>query len=195
MTAANQHEAIVGGGRALLHCVQPTSCPQCSIWPIFASRIIHCVIYLWTESNLKLFPWTPFKSNQARRPATRGYDICVAVYNKDVKCVYTSSRTQWFTAFAVLPLPILVCGTVCRCSFENQAFHSTVLNPCWRRFCFRWRRSGALRLIVKSTVYKYVYLLTYLLNCCRPKTPMDATDWFRRIYLHSNRSTLHIYQQ
>jgi len=32
------------------------------------------------------------------------------------------------TAFSVLPLPVLVCGTVCRCGFENRIFRSTILN-------------------------------------------------------------------
>jgi len=30
------------------------------------------------------------------------------------------------TVFAVLPLPVLVFGTVCHCTFENWTFHSTV---------------------------------------------------------------------
>jgi len=37
--------------------------------------------------------------------------------------VYLAVHTM-VTVFAVLPLPVLVCGTVCRCSFENQTFHS-----------------------------------------------------------------------
>jgi len=34
------------------------------------------------------------------------------------------------TVFAVLPLPVLVRGTVCHCTFENQTFHSIVLKLC-----------------------------------------------------------------
>jgi len=41
----------------------------------------------------------------------------------------------------ILPLPFLGCGTVCRCSFENRTFRSTVLKLYWRRFCYMWRRS------------------------------------------------------
>jgi len=43
--------------------------------------------------------------------------------------VYFVAHTR-VTVFAVLPLPVLVCGTVCRCIFENRRFHSTVLKLC-----------------------------------------------------------------
>jgi len=56
----------------------------------------------------------------------------------------------------VLPLPVLVCGTVCRCSFDNRTFRLTVLKLYWKRFCFRWRGSQ------RSTTNRY--LLTYSLH-------------------------------
>jgi len=57
------------------------------------------------------------------------------------------------TVFTVLPLPVLVCGTVCRCTFQNRTFHST-------DFVLGGGDRSALWLIVKSAIYKYV---TYLL--------------------------------
>jgi len=45
------------------------------------------------------------------------------------------------TVIVVLPLPIIIYGTVCRCSFENRTFHSTALKLYWRRFCFKLRTS------------------------------------------------------
>jgi len=53
----------------------------------------------------------------------------------------TSSRTQWLRCSLFCHCLVLVCGTVCSCSFENRTFNSTVLKLCWRRFCFMWRRS------------------------------------------------------
>jgi len=50
--------------------------------------------------------------------------------------VYLVAHTM-VTVFAVLPLPVLVCGTVCCCTFKNRKFHSTVLKLCCGRFCFR----------------------------------------------------------
>jgi len=58
-------------------------------------------------------------------------------------CVYLVANTM-VTVFAVLPLPVLVCGTVCRCSFENLTFNLSVVKLCWRRFWFRWQRSVAI---------------------------------------------------
>jgi len=43
--------------------------------------------------------------------------------------VYLVAHTM-VTVFAVLPLPVLVCGTVSRCSFENRPFRSTVSKLC-----------------------------------------------------------------
>jgi len=52
--------------------------------------------------------------------------------------------------------------TVCRCSFENLTFHSTIFLNCVEVA----GDHGTLRLIVKSAVYKYAYLLTYLSTIC-----------------------------
>jgi len=43
--------------------------------------------------------------------------------------VYLVTHTM-VTVFVVLQLPVLVCGTVCRCSCENRTFRSTVLKLC-----------------------------------------------------------------
>jgi len=66
------------------------------------------------------------------------------------------------TVFAVLPLPVLVCGTVCRCSFENRTFRSTVWYCVEDVFVLGDGDRGVLRLVVKSVVYEYAYLLTFL---------------------------------
>jgi len=66
--------------------------------------------------------------------------------------------------FAVLPLSVLVCGTVCRCSVENLTFCSTVLNRIEDVFVLDDGHCCALQIIVKSTLYKSAYFPTYLLS-------------------------------
>jgi len=75
-------------------------------------------------------------------------------------CVPVALTTPF--ELGVLPLPVLVCGTVCCSNFDSQTFCSLVLKLYWRRFCLSdWDRD-ALWLVVKSAVYKYAYLLTLL---------------------------------
>jgi len=76
--------------------------------------------------------------------------------------VYLVTHTM-VTAIAVLLLLVLVCWTVCCCSFESRTFCLTVLILYRRCFCFSDGDRGALRLIVKSAVHKYANLHIHIL--------------------------------
>jgi len=77
----------------------------------------------------------------------------------------------------VLPLPVLACGTVCRCSFENR---TAALKRCWRCFCFRCRREvtegdrGTLS--DWSSRAPHINTLTYFLYVFR------CARWHRSLY-------------
>jgi len=97
-------------------------------------------------SVLRQLHWLPVRQRLMFKLATLVYrlltgtapaylsDECHLTSSVGVRClhrltpghVYLVAHTM-VSVIAVLPLPVLVCATVCRCSFENWAFCSTVL--------------------------------------------------------------------
>jgi len=81
---------------------------------------------------------------------------------------------------------VLVCGTVCRCSFENRTFCSTVVKLYWRCFCFKWRclltyllylmlllqgrviRDTRMYMIYPASSDIYIYIYIYIVCNCTP---------------------------
>jgi len=100
---------------------------------------------------------------QGRPPDSQKHAIVMLLLKKpglDNAVMNNLSSTSKLIKRVVLPLPVLVWGTVCCCSFENREFRSTVLKLYWRRFVLGDGVRGALRLIVKSARYKYAYVLS-----------------------------------
>jgi hypothetical protein len=67
-----------------------------------------------------------------------------------------------------------VCGIVCRYSFDNlQDVSFERFKKLLKTFLFRWRDRGALRLVVKSAVYKIFFYFFLLLQSFHGAVPVS----------------------
>jgi len=129
----------------------PLACRNCTSLPV--QRVSPHFI-CW--SVLSALSWLP--------------DMCTCLCTC-VHCVHDIRREHIGAAIAVFLWTVLVC----RCSFVNWIFHITSYKLYWRHVVLGNGKCGALRLIVKSGVYKHAYLL-YLITYLLKKHGLDASD-------------------
>jgi len=80
----------------------------------------------------------------------KAFKICSRALSCGALSALSDSRTCHLvahaivTAIAVLSLQVLVCGTVCRCSFESRTFRLTVSKTLLSKFLFQVTGIAAL---------------------------------------------------